>query len=269
MPLPTTALTLHLDASDTDHIWTNWQAGSPFHNGVPTDGGTVGVWEDDGGGNFTFIPASGGVSPVWRSTTPLMQLPCLDFDGTDDAGQIFLLPSGTNLFLNSLIAASAFVIVASFYLEGASANAANVYDNDGLIADTGEYCGIHFKNASGTYSVNVYNFDGSVDTVSINLSINTSYVLAYYHTGGNISLELYSVSGQVGSTQTTASGDTQNLGNTVFIGRNYSTLFYNGRIGEIAIYNAYNSTDKADAVQYFRDKWLPAAADVLMGQIIC
>lgn len=260
MALPTTALTLHTDASDTDHIWTTYSATTPFHSGVPADGNEVQVWDDDDGKDLTWTyTALSSASPNWRSTTPLTQLPCLDFNGTADFLALFNNAATVGKVLSDVITNSAFVVVAAIRIEGGATNASNPYDNDGILSDVGGFWGIHVKNNAGAFSLLLYNFDGSADVVTLSAAIDTNYVLVYWHTGGSIFAELYTSAGLVASGNT-ASGNTSTLTQPFQIGRGLTTTFYSGRIGELAIYNAYDATDKANAVTYFTDKWVPAAA---------
>src|SRR5262249_15021066 len=142
----------------------------------------------------------------------------------------------------------------------APTNLTNSYDNSGILSDSGAFWGVHVKNVSGTTPTLIgFNWDGNEDTVSQAISLDTNYVFAYWHTGGNILLEVYSSTALVGSQQSEVSGNTSSLTNQGRIGQNSNGAnTYDGRIGELAIYNAHNATDRANATQYMRDKWLPS-----------
>lgn len=260
MPLPTTNLTLHVDASDTDHIWENYQAGTPYHNTTPTDGGEVEVWDDDDGKDLNFQKeADPAKVPLWRSNTPLMELPCLDFDGSDDFLGLWSLDGVTSKTLADIISASELLIIGSFYLEAVTGTGTDPFTNEALLTDVGGYLTIAFRNNSGVYTAQFCNYDGTNDIVTLSVNLATSYVFAFWHTGGSIYAELYTSSGLVAS-DNVASGDTFARTGHVTIGKNYNaTIFFNGRIGELAVYNAYSGTDKATAVTYFTNKWVPGA----------
>lgn len=262
MPLPTTNLTAHNDASDTDHIWLNWQAGTPFHNGTPSDGEEVQVWEDDDGKDLAWIYyTSSTATPRFRTTTPTMLLPNLDFEG-DDVLKIQSEDGSSIKTGANMISANAHMFFAAIRVEACDTNAANDYDNDMIFGDLQGNWGLMIENASGTYSLQFYQFDGNVDHVELQISLNHDYVVAWWHTGGSIFAEVYDTTGLVASGNT-ASGDIGDLSGHVVIGKNYVTSWYEGRIGELAIYNAYNSSDKTSAVSYFRDKWVPGAGGSL------
>lgn len=252
--LPTTNLTLHVDASDTDNLFTT--AGNPS-SGTPTDGSAVQAVDDDDGKDLSLKFGEASSEANWRSTTPLMARPCLDFSGTDwyqlfnNAGTVGPHNGDT------VVSTTAYVILASIYVENVTTNDATIYNNEALFSVTNDIFGFFFKNNAGAVTGTLYNWDGNEDTVVVSLNLNTSYVLVVWHTGGSIFVELYDTGGLAASGNT-ASGDTTSFGQfRVGRARDAISQMYQGRIGEMAFYNAHNSTDRANATQYFRDNWLP------------
>lgn len=249
--LPTANLTGHFDASDTGNIWKFYQAGTPYHNGVPVDADLVEMWEDDDGKDLTLYGV--GTAPTWRSTTPLMSLPCLDFDGTDDSCRFLVKSTVAPKTFSSLITASAFTILISFRVDAINTTTSVITSNDALIAESAGYFGIHLRDDSGTYKVRVYNYDGTEDIINLTISLSTNYVLMVRHESGTLYASL-----DGGSESSVASGDTQVTSGELVAGYSAfaSAHYFDGRMGEIAIYNvALSGSNLSDAIGYFTNKW--------------
>ena len=248
MALPTTGLTFHADASVVTDLWKVETGGS--FSSHPADGEGTPYWDDVE--HADIVAAETSAAPEWRSGTPLMLLPCLDFDG---AGDFYTLANNDNTAakaLSALITNSAFTIMVSVYVDAIATNAANPYDNDAIIADNGGFFGIHLKTGNAVF----YNWDGNADSIVLPISLATSYVLMFRHEGGNIYASLNG-----GAESSAASGNTSDVSNTVRIGKNNGSgnKFFNGRMGEIAVWNvALTGSDLTDAHAYFAAKWLEA-----------
>ena len=267
MPIPTTNLTGQFNASDNDHIWTTFDSGTPpYHSGVPADGNEVQVWDDEQGLDLSMLyPSVTSNSPNYRSSTPLMLLPCLDFDGTEDYLQLYPHAGGTAKSMSDLFAAGGKTAIAAVYIESVTTNNANAWTNEAILADNGGFWGIHLKNTGGgAYQVVAYNWDGSADTVALTITLTKSWIVVLRHDGTDLYLDLYDTSGTSPVTSgSTASGNTTDLTNDFFVGRNISgsAAYYNGRVGEWATWNvALTGTDLTDAIAYFRDRWTPSAS---------
>src|SRR5262245_3360792 len=118
MALPTTNLTLHCDASDTDKVFTTYNA-SGSHTGTPSDGSTVEVWDDEGDGVSDVAMIYTSARPVYRSTTPLMLNPCLDFAGAG-SNEFYASFNQTGLAakaVSTFVSASAHTMAIAFYPE--------------------------------------------------------------------------------------------------------------------------------------------------------
>jgi hypothetical protein len=254
MALPTTNLTLHLDASDTDKLFTTWVDGGS-HTGTPADNGAVQVWSRETDGSVTPAHAAyptAGREPLYRSGTPLMMLPCLDFDGTDDELRIV---NNTNIAsyidTGSFMGAQAKTILVAFWAEAVTSTSADPSELEGVVATSGD-CNLSLKDVGGTPTLQFNNHDGSWDTVSKTVSTGATTVACARHDTSNIYL---SVDG--GSESSTASGATSGwpIAELRF-GRGAGSVRFNGRIGEVAIYSAaLTGTDLTDAIAYFRAKW--------------
>lgn len=254
--LPTTNLTLHLDASDDDNLFTTFD-GSGVHTGTPIDGSSVQVWDDEGDGIADVILAANNTSqsPIYQVTTPLMLHPCLRFT---DAPYLMLSATQTysaNRAASDFMTVNAFTMLVACYPESITLNEAASYNNHFLVGEAGNLAGISFKNVSGQRKALFHNWDGNDDSIEFDINENTSYVFMFRHESGNI---YASVNG--GSESSAPSGSTTALSSALGIGQ---YPYYTGRIGEIAIYNAaLSGADLSDAIQYFTDKWLAAAIDV-------
>lgn len=251
MALPTANLTYHGDCSVNTDLWKTNSAGT--YSNHPADGEGVKYVEDKEHTKDVAM-ATWNTDPLWRSSAPLMLLPCIDFNGTSDYVTLMNDAGTVQTQASALVSASAFTILAAVYVEGSASNAAGNYDNE-AIWNGGSNIGVHVKNVSGVYSIVCYNFDGNEDIVALPINLNTAYVLMYRHESGVI---YGSLNG--GSESSAASGNTGTLASACFIGANYSgAAFYNGRLGEIAFWNAaLAGSNLTDAMSYFTSKWLPS-----------
>jgi hypothetical protein len=248
MPLPTTNLTFHLDASDTDKLFTTFVNGGP-HTGTPVDGNEVQAWaaETDGSVSPANAGRPDGQAPNYRSTTPLMLLPCLDFDGADQMTVCTDTSYDTLIGTNQFFGTQTKTILLAIYPETISGTASPVTDNDALIALYDD--GLHVWNDGGTRKATFSINDGSLKSVSVTIGTGATYVLCARQDSSNIYL---SVDG--GSEVSAACGASAVWPQGVVLGRsNNSGARYNGRYGEIAFYNA--SAYPTDAIAFLRSKW--------------
>lgn len=254
MALPTTNLTLHLDASDTDKLFTTWVDGGS-HTGTPGDGSAVQAWSRETDGSVNPAHAAyqtGTTAPVYRSSTPLMALPCLDFDGSDD--YMVVVGNATvndNLGANNFVGLSAKTILLAAYFETIASTQTAAQDNDGVIGGASHF-GIFVKDSGGTKKVMWTAYDGAWgDVVEQTITTGTTVVICARHDGTNLYL---SVDG--GSESSIANGATSAEASAITIGRATGGTRMNGRIGEIAVYNAaLTGANLTDAIAYFRQKW--------------
>lgn len=268
MALPTTDLTAHFDASDTDKVFTTLNGGgSGVHTGTPGDGDSVQAWDDEGDGSASdLVWAYVSNGPEYRSGTPLMQLPCLDFNpASSDIFQLYTQNGGSGKSVDTLISASQFTVAMSLYVEGIvnDANSANVYANNRIWGDVGGYVGLFLRtNGSGQYYLQLYNWDGNQDYTELEISLNTSYVVIAHHEGGTLYMTLITdgAGTEINTDEPYVSGDTQVTENFAQISGTADSRF-NGRIGEMAFYNvAKTGSELTDLKQYFYGKWFPATA---------
>jgi hypothetical protein len=269
MALPTTNLTLHLDASDTDKLFTTWVNGGS-HTGTPGDGDAVQAWSRETDGSVTPCHAAytqAGREPVWRTNTPLMMLPCLDFDGTDDT-MVFVNNTDTTTYLGCdyFFGDQAKTIIGAIWLEAATSTQAAAQDNDAIFGGSTSF-GLFAKNDGGQRKLLWTSYDGAWgDVAEQNVSTGTTIVFCARHDTSNLYL---SVDG--GSDNTVASGATGLWPpGQMRIGRAAGDVSnINGRIGELAFYNAcLTGTDLTDAIAYFRLKWQGVGGSTPTARIV-
>jgi hypothetical protein len=251
MALPTTNLTLHLDASDTDRLFTTWVNGGS-HTGTPSDGSVVQAWTVEADGSYQPAHAAyeGSGGPAYRSVTPLMLLPCLDFGAS---AMSMVDNTGINSYRNSsdFVSTTAKTIILAAYFEAIASTATDAYDNEGVIGGNAWF-GMFVKNDGGQRKVLWTAYDGAWgDVAEQNISLATTHIICARHDGTNLYL---SVDG--GSEHTVANGTTSNNAGEFRIARSIGSLASNVRIGEIAVYNsALTGTPLSDAKAYFAAKW--------------
>ena len=251
MPLPTTNLTANFDASDTDRIWTTWVNGG-VHTGTPVDGNAVQAWRGETDGSVTPLNAAyQTAAPAWRTTTPLMLLPCLDFDGVVDAMALVNDDNVTTYHGSSnFFSTTARTILIAFRAESitlANTGAAGSADNHGLFSGS-SYWTISLRNDAGQRKAQAAAYDGAWKMAEVNISENTDHVLCVRHDNTNIYI---SVDG--GAETSTAVGTIGADSNEVRIGRGIDLGYYNGRVGEIAAYST--GSYPTDAIAFLRQKW--------------
>lgn len=253
--LPTTGLTLHCNASDDDHVWVNHQVGSPFHNTVPVDGDSVRAWDNETAADLQFKQLSAIDVPVWRQAAPLMPLPCLDFlRSAQQKYRLYNRSGSAAQPISTIIANNNFVIYIAFLVESATLNNLTISAtaNHTLYVDSVAVLGLQYRIDAGQLILRAVH-EGVI--LERNISLNTSHVARFRHTGGNIYL---SVDG--GAEVSTASGNTSNLGGAFDFGAWSSAVGHDGRVGEFASYNINpTAPNLADSDAYFADKWLAAA----------
>ena len=250
--LPTTSLTAHFDASTTTDLFKTFVSGGP-HTGVPVDGDSIVVWDHAERSNRIFKKYTTIPEPVWRATTPLMALPCLDFN----AQALRLMDNANNaLTLNNLITPSTYTLLIAFYAEAiTSSPGATIRNGHALIGDDFQEFGAFLHLSSGVPKVSAYNWPSTSHYVTLDCTVGAAHVLMMRHQGG----VLYaSIDG--GAESSIASGDTPDVASSQpWLGGQTGGASLNGRIGELAIYyNALTGAELTAAIDYFIDKWIPA-----------
>lgn len=263
MALPTTNLTLHCDAKDTDQVFTTGNGGGPgVHTGTPGDGDLIDVWDDEGDGIADVALITQTTGPNYRIATPLMKHPCLDFDGSVSVLTARDQADMANKASSSFIANNAFTILMAFWAESITTTSSSPYNNHMLIGDSGGFWGLHLRDDTGTLKLQGYSFDGSEDFAEVAVTTGATYIAVFQHSGGNLLVSVIDDTGTESGVASASSGNTTDLTNVMRLSRGFGAAsFYNGRIGEFAIYNAVlTGADFTNAKQYFIDQWMNVAA---------
>lgn len=261
------ALTLHVDASDTDTVFTTYDAGGA-HSGVPFDGNAVQVWDDEGDGiadvALIYTSFGGSTEPDFRSGgSALMADSCIDFNGSSDVLLTYDQDGGALLAASNFLAVNAKTVIIAFYAEAITTTGTAAYQNHCLVGDAGGNWGIFLKNNGGTLQLIHYNFDSGEDVVPVTVTTGASHVLQARHDGTSIYISLDGA-----AEQSQPSGNTADLSTALRFGASPGPAFtnastpvawYNGRIGEAHLFDSNEGFPNATYTAA-QAKWLPSAA---------
>lgn len=255
--LPQTNLTMHFDFSDISTLYKTY---TPTNNPAYSDVATADADVIEIACSIVPIATSDWTlhnanddtrSPILRLTTPLLGSQCLDFDGSNDK-LVLGTRDGTNLAISNVFAAGAKTCLIAFRCESLPASD-GVFQPLFADASVGNFFwGVYVYNQAGTVKLLFQNHDGNYDSLfGDTIAVNTNYVAMARHESGTLYSSLNG-----GSESSIASGNTSNMTNSPFLCGGSDASVFNGRIGEIACYNAaLTGTDLSDAITYFTDKW--------------
>jgi hypothetical protein len=267
MALPTTNRTGHWDASDADRLFT-----ATTLTGAVSNGSSVRGWDDEGDAfDLAFMDVTLGTTvPTWVSSA-INSLGALDFDGTDDSLRLRTDSNTGGPVFDTVFNVNAKTLFIVFQMEGNATNQAAPYDNTGLFAEDGGYFGMYLKTNGSVHSALAYNFASGAQETSITISQNVPYVAMLKHDGSTLSIEARDGTNTLSNS--VSSGNTNASAARVHVGRGFAAAFFNGKVGEIATYDAaLTGTDLTDAWSYFTTKWLAAgsspAGPLLGGRLV-
>lgn len=251
MALPTSGLTLHVDASTNSYVWTD----SP-PTAHPANNGEIRWWTDARGSGPDWN-TNQTVKPTWRSASSEMREACL-FSGY---GELMNAAHDTAVSASALMGAQAKTIMLSFRNNNIDASnnhaiGSEVYLNEQLIADAGGYFGMYLRNTGTNAYVGVWTWDGAEKAREAAYTMGDSVVVTMIH--DTTYLYLYVNGALINSV---AAGATSDLNGQMRLFRNYQNVYSQyAEVGEIAIWNrALSGTDLADAHAVFMPKWADAA----------
>lgn len=199
----TLGLHLWLDPSDLSTLWQNSAATTP----VTTNNDPVGGWTNKGSWSAVYQTASGGSRGLYKTSGGLHWVL---YDGTDDYHE-------GGLISNFITASEGDILIAAKVVSIATDVATNIYENDVLLGDNGQFMGIHLRSTSGS-GLNAYNWDGNLDKAVESYSAGTAIVAHWRHQGGNLS-----IGKDNNSLVTVASGNTTSISNNNRIARTIGT----------------------------------------------
>lgn len=167
----------------------------------------------------------------------------------------------TGVQLQTLLSAGAKTIFCAFNAHAITGTDVNVYNNESLVLTAGGFVGMCFRNNSGVYQIASYmngtGFGGGADYAVVSgLTLDTWHVGIYAQNSGTLYCFLDDpVTGvtHATGTQTAAGWTTATLNLGVNLG---STLFHNGRLGELLFFNSFLAEqDRATVFNYLAAKW--------------
>ena len=205
------------------NMLTSFGAGTRY-----TKSGTAIISLNDQSGNSRHFTDQGITTrrPVETTAFPASVL-CAAFDGATQ--YLFSDP----VTLSSFISASSGAVVVSVIIDSVSTNSGTSFLNHGIVADVGEYMGLHARNLSGV-TLYAYNWDGTEDNATTTVVTGTPYVLMWRHHGGNLYI---SVNG--GTEISLASGNTTILSEDVYL----ATAFAGGTFCNCKIAEMFTTSD--------------------------
>lgn len=243
------------DASDDDNLRLT------LPSTPPTDGQAAAFWLAEGTRDVGLRGFGG--SPLYRVNTPLMAHPCIDFDGVNDYYQFYNREIKTVELSTSFLTSSGKTILISLYPEAIATGAVqSILTFIGNNFNTA-VLSITIRDTAGVRVFRVTHRDNQAlpsDFIEKTAALTASQVLLIRHDGTNIYLRVFGAGGaEVGSEVSIASGPSLDLEGIVYMGRDAGgTLFYNGRVGQTKIVNAFlTSTPLTDKLTPFLAKWVP------------
>jgi hypothetical protein len=199
-----------------------------------TDTCFVRRWYDQSGNAIDFTQPTNANQPTIISSGSIFYFAgevAVDFDGTND----FLDgPVLSNYITNSTYT---FFGVASADTITTTTDNNGIYDNANLWGNAGGYIGLNFRRSPNR--VNLFNYDNNYDVIAANINLSEDYIFLNRHAGGNIFLALNN-----NSESSLASGNASFVSSAARIGRNYASLYFNGKIKELIFYKTDQSSNR-------------------------
>jgi hypothetical protein len=228
-----------------------WDNNEPFTEPID-DGTAVRLWSDQSGNGYDATQGTSAARPTYIASG-LNGLPVVRFDGTDD--RLALGASALGILRN---VAGATVFIAVKY-SSTTGNFPSFYaSTNGAI--TSVRLSIR-TSTTPTYQISGRRLDAnSVETISSNQATSTSSVIIHTARADyqNTLMQQYingTLDGQKTDFQTAGNtSDTDSIG--ILIGNNGASVFLNGDIAEIILYNrALNDSELAQVHRYLARKW--------------
>lgn len=256
MPLPTSGLTGHFDASTNVDLYQTFSGG--LFSDRPANGGAVNFWKnkvDLTEDTNTQVLAPFGTSPIviWRSPGAML-LPSVRISNgklrTQTAG-------GIGQGFDNYMTRAASMMLLAFRIDSSSTipDSPTLYFNATVIGgERNTYWSAYLRNDGGTPTLIAYNWDGAAKTIEIPITLGATHVLCQRFDGSNLFLSV-----DCGAEQSIASGNTDNS-TSLFLGdqgTNSGTVAeIRGDFGEVGFYNHGDAAIALAAREYLCDRWL-------------
>jgi hypothetical protein len=257
---PVVGMTGRWDASDASKLALNYQAAPPFYNGAVTDGSSVQTWLPSAGPR-SFQRVDAAAAPEWRSTTPLMKLPCLHFNrANSDAYQLYDLTGGTRVGPVSLAPLMTFsnkTIALALYVESLPTGTGAGYASSVILSEDGGFITLGMQSTGLVWAT----WDANDRKLTYALTLNKRYVFICRHNGVNLMLRVASTDFDwTDVTPVVANPTIGDMSTPARIGMAASSTLTGGswRLGELITYNtSVTGADLTALSAYLKDKWLP------------
>jgi len=206
---------------------------------VALTGGKVSTWPDKSGNGNDFTQAVGANRPLY--TSMIGGRTVLGFDGA-----VTKMASGA--FLSAITAVNAYTVFMLVQPNSAAAEAANSYDNPGILVESNGNWG----QQACTGKLIGYHWDGADKSARIAVVNGTSYRFREIFDGANINVSLNG-----GPDTTTAAGNIVGAAGTLSLGVTGSgVVFFQGLLGEVLVYNrALSANEQALVQNYLQAFW--------------
>jgi hypothetical protein len=264
MSLPTTNLTLHLDASQNASPTTMY---SDDAGTTPAVGGnSVRVHTDQGDGSISthFARVSGSeTGPTWVASGNLMKNPELQFGAGAVHMQLasFQTDNSTARPTTDFVSTTAGTIACVLYpttITDTHTLPSQSDSNDFVFGNAGGNANICLYDNSGTKTLRFVVVDSAHEVVDFTIALNRTWIAIMTFDGATLTGILIDDTGAE-STSTTSVGTATGLSSQLAYGHsaNPGTPFFTGRWGEGVTYNAaLTGTNLSDLKQFYKDKWL-------------
>jgi len=242
LPSQYSGLTGWWDASDNATLFDATTGGSP----VAADG-LVARLEDKSGNARHFTMSTSGFRPL-RKTAVANNLDVIRFDGSND----YLENSARFRDVMTSTDGTVFVVASATAI---STDSADAYSNETVLGTTGasSHGFVAFRSSGTAYSWGYYAPDDAYRTASRSYTQGTWALFTTVH--GSSSLR-FKINGGEEATATLDFRSSWLSGPTMAIGLNDSLFYFEGDVGEIAIYDvALSNSAIADIELYFTKKW--------------
>ena len=235
LPPVTNGLTLFLDASDTSVVFRS--------------GASVTDWADKSGAEHV-LSANPGLPDYATNATPNGKA-AVRLDGVNDA------LVGSESKLSGLVLETNYTVFAVFRANAIDTSSGTSYLNDALFADGSQYWGLYMKGPVGDYRLRGYNWGGGDKFVEVPIQTNQYYLTTWWLGGSSMTLQLY----QGASNTISGVGKLDYLDGTPDIGRTSGSLYMDGDVAEVLVYNrTLSEAERGQVQQHLYGKWFKAVS---------
>lgn len=156
----------------------------------------------------------------------------IDFDGTND---FFAGTTTSNYITASTFSSFALLNVDTIVRSGASAST-----NDAVWMDNNAWVGLELRRNPNR--MDAWNYDANYDINTININLNTKYIMYHAHYGGNIYAAI-----NADAEISRASGNTGAITQTMRLGFGVNSVsnYFNGKMHEIVFYKTDQSANRS------------------------